>query len=125
VDHLLRQRWLHELLELGYRDSHLYVPVAGLRGGELDRDRSVATVCAGSRRALRVEPGRHPRRGRTLIARSHVVADAAVRTDLAEDLTARTLAACVPLLPRPGLPEHIRALTSRHVLDVESDLGSL
>jgi exodeoxyribonuclease V alpha subunit len=60
-----------------------------------------------------------------LIARSHVVADAAVRTDLAEDLTARTLAACVPLLPRPGLPEHIRALTSRHVLDVESDLGSL
>ena len=45
-----------------------------------------------------------------------------MRTDLAEDLTARTLAACVPLLPRPGLPEHIRALTSRHLLDVESDL---
>jgi len=37
-------------------------------------------------------------------------------------LTARTLAHCVPLTDRPGVPEHIRALTSRDVLDVEADL---
>jgi exodeoxyribonuclease V alpha subunit len=42
---------------------------------------------------------------------------------LAEDLTARAAGQCVPLLDRPGIPEHIRALTSRHVLDVEADLA--
>ena len=35
---------------------------------------------------------------------------AAVRIDLAEDLTARALSACEPLLPRTDVPEHIRAL---------------
>ena len=30
--------------------------------------------------------------------------------------------ACVPLLDREGVPEHSRSLTSRHVLDVETDL---
>ena len=33
-----------------------------------------------------------------------------------------TVAACVPLLARADVPEHIRALTSPHVLDVEADL---
>ena len=56
------------------------------------------------------------------IARTGLVADAAIRTDLAEDLTARTLSACAPLLPRTDVPEHIRALTSREVLAVEADL---
>ena len=50
------------------------------------------------------------------------MADAAIRTDLAEDLTARALSACEPLLPRTDVPEHIRALTSREVLAVEADL---
>jgi len=44
--------------------------------------------------------------------------------ELAEDLTARALARCVPLLGRRGLPEHIRALTSQQVLDVEADLSA-
>ena len=44
------------------------------------------------------------------IAGTGLVADAAVRIDLAEDLTARALAACAPLLPRTDVPEHIRAL---------------
>ena len=56
------------------------------------------------------------------IAGTGLVADAAVRIDLAEDLTARTLSACAPLLPRTDVPEHIRALTSREVLAVEADL---
>lgn len=56
-----------------------------------------------------------------LIARSNVVTSAAVRRELAEDLTARVLDTCVPLLPQE-LPEHIRALTSADVLRVEADI---
>ena len=80
----------------------------------------------------RCSPGsaRRGRRGtpRTCAARSNncspahgIVADAAVRRELAEDLTARALALCVPLREQPT-PEHVRALTSQHVLDVEADL---
>ena len=122
---VLRQRWLDELQDLGYRDPKRPAPVRGRRVGELDRDRCVAIVL--SRLAARRSGWNAADiRGEVeqLVARSRVIADAAVRTDLAEDLTARTLAACVPLLPRPGVPEHIRALTSRHVLDVETDLVS-
>ncbi len=43
-----------------------------------------------------------------LIARTNVVTNSSVRVELAEDLTARTVAACVPLTDRAGLPEHIR-----------------
>ncbi len=52
------------------------------------------------------------------------MAEAAVRTELAEDLTARALARCVPLLQGDGVPEHIRFWTSRAVLGVEADLIS-
>src|SRR6478735_4768653 len=50
------------------------------------------------RRTRLHKPSDTPIRGEVeqLIARSHVIAHAAVRTDLAEDLTARTLAACAP-----------------------------
>ena len=45
-----------------------------------------------------------------------------MRRELAEDLTARAVDACVPLLDRDDVPEHVRALTSQRVLDVEADL---
>ena len=44
-----------------------------------------------------------------------------MRRELAEDLTARAFDLCVPLHEQPA-PEHVRALTSQHVLDVESNL---
>jgi exodeoxyribonuclease V alpha subunit len=50
------------------------------------------------------------------------VAPGPVRHELAEDLTARTVARCVPLLARDDVPEHVRSLTSHQVLDVEADL---
>ena len=50
------------------------------------------------------------------------MAPAPVRRELVEDLTDRTVARCVPLLARDDVPEHVRALTSREVLDVEADL---
>ena len=45
-----------------------------------------------------------------------------MRDELAEDVTARALGLCVPLREKDATPEHVRALTSRHVLDVEADL---
>jgi hypothetical protein len=94
--------------------------------GALDRDQAVGTVLArlGARRSgwnaadIRGEVEQ-------LIARTGLVTSAGVRIELAEDLTARTLAQCVPLLgDRRGVPEHIRALTSAEVLEVEADLTS-
>ena len=59
------------------------------------------------------------------LARTCIATDAAVRRELAEDLTARSIYRCVALLDRDGLPEHIRALTSANVLQIENDLGGL
>ena len=58
-----------------------------------------------------------------LIARAGIIADAVVRGELAEDLTARTLTRCIPLLARTGVPDHVRALTSPRVLNVEADIS--
>jgi isomaltose glucohydrolase len=61
-----------------------------------------------------------------LIAAAGIVADTAVRSELAEDLTGRAMERCVPLLDRNGaasaVPEHILAWTSQQVLDIEAEL---
>ncbi len=57
-----------------------------------------------------------------LLGAAGIVAEAPARAELAEDLTSRVIEACVPLLPRDDVPEHVRALTSPRVLAVESDL---
>ena len=122
----LVQRWNEELHTLGYRDPpQVGLPiVAGTpRVGAIDRSQVVEVVLSrlGARRSawnaadIRGEVEQW-------IASTGLVAAAAVRTDLAEDLTARTLSCCEPLLPRTDVPEHIRALTSREVLAVEADL---
>ena len=54
--------------------------------------------------------------------RPGLVVDAGVRIELAEDLTSRAIQACVPLLDQPGVPEHVRSLTSTHVLGTEADI---
>jgi exodeoxyribonuclease V alpha subunit len=141
----LARRWVEELTELGYRpDPHQVArpaavdPVGPLRVGRtvvrpggLDRDAAVEQVVArlGARRSgwnaadVRGEVEQ-------LMARTGLVAQAAVRLELAEDLTARALNACVPLLtyrdgsPWRGVPEHVRALTSPAVLEVEADITS-
>ncbi len=120
----LTERWVGELHALGYRGNHASARVDPLPVGELDRDQAVREVL--SRLAARRSGWNAADiRGdvEQLVARRNVVTDAAVRSELAEDLTARTLAECVPLLDRTGVLEHIRALTSRHVLDVEADLA--
>ena len=130
----LTKAWVQELYELGYADPQMgssasaVVADGGPRVGALDRDGAVRTVLArlGARRSawngadVRGEVEQW-------IARTGLVATAAVRVELAEDLTARTLVACVPLVvDRDGssraVPEHLRALTSPRVLAVEGEL---
>ena len=91
--------------------------------GALDRDEAVETVLSrlGARRSA-WNPADIRGEVEKWIAATGLVADAAVRIELAEDLTARAIAACVPLLDRPDVPEHVRALTSPQVLAVEADI---
>ncbi|MGH8892610.1 MAG: MobF family relaxase [Actinomycetes bacterium] len=119
----LTGRWVRELHDLGYEDAASALPESFTKVGELDRDAASQTVLSrlGAGRSgwnaadIRGEAER-------LIAGSDVVAEEAARLELAEDLTARTIATCVPLLEQEGVPEHIRALTSREVLGVEADI---
>ncbi|WP_375483525.1 MobF family relaxase [uncultured Jatrophihabitans sp.] len=119
----LTTRWVGELHALGYRHQLKPAAVDASPVGRIDRDAAVEEVLA-RLAARRSGWNAADIRGQveTLIGRSNVVVDPAVRAELAEDVTARTLAVCVPLLHRNGVPEHIRALTSRQVLAVEADL---
>lgn len=123
----LVQRWNDELHSLGYRDP---LPQSGLplvgdapRAGSLNRAEAVEMVLArlGARRSawnhadVRGEAERW-------IAATGLVAPAAVRIELAEDITSRVIEASVPLLERTGVPEHIRAWCSAEVLRVEADI---
>ncbi|WP_091372212.1 MobF family relaxase [Geodermatophilus sp. DSM 45219] len=121
----LTARWVGELTASGYRDPDVPVDLTPASIGGLDRDAVVVTVLS------RLAAGRSAWnlgdvRGEVeqLIAAEGIVVDAAVRVELAEDLTARAMARCVPLLDRDGtdVPEHVRAWTSQSVLDVEADL---
>jgi exodeoxyribonuclease V alpha subunit len=120
----LRRRWLAELAELGYRDRDRPIQLALYLPGALDRDAAVAEVVT-RLGAARSAWNAADVRGQVeqLLARAGIIADAAVRIELAEDLTARALQVCVPL-HEGATPEHIRALTSRHVLDIEADLAA-
>src|SRR4051794_32518543 len=119
----LTLRWRTALAALGYRDPDRAVQLRPTPIGVLDRDRTadqILTRLAAGRSTwnaadLRGEAER-------LLAAAGVVAEAAVRSELAEDLTARALARCVALLQRDGVPEHIRAWTSAALLEVEADL---
>lgn len=119
--------WTHELHDLGYRQRSLtHTPsIDTPRSGELDRDAAVTTVITrlgGRRSAWNTADVRGE--VEQWVAATGLVADAHVRTELAEDLTARAVAACVPLLDRSNVPEHVRALTSSAVLAVEADIAT-
>ncbi len=125
----LTARWVGELTALGYCDRDHPVDLVPTPVGSVDRDDAVGTVLS------RLAAGRSAWnaadvRGEVeqLLAAAGVVVDAGVRMELAEDLIARVMVRCVPLLDRDGgpdgVPEHIRAWTSQPVLDVEDDLTS-
>jgi exodeoxyribonuclease V alpha subunit len=119
----LEDRWRAELAGLGYCHPSGPVALTPAPVGALDRDHAANRVLA------RLAAGRSAWntgdiRGEVerLIAAHGIVTGAAVRTELAEDLTARALGRCVPLLDQDAVPEHIRSWTTRPVLDVEAEL---
>jgi len=119
----MRGRWRTALADCGYRHPGRPVTLTPTAVGALDRDHLAA------RAPSRLAAGRsawNPADVRgvveRLIAEAGVVTEPAVRIELAEDLTARALHRCLPLLDRIGVPEHIRGWTSPAVLEVEADL---
>jgi conjugative relaxase-like TrwC/TraI family protein len=109
----VHDRWLDELTRLGYTDRDHQMLLLTPPVGAIDRDQAVGIVLSrlGAGRSawnaadIRGEVEHH-------LARTGIATDAAVRPELAEDLTARAIDRCVRLLDRDGVPEHIRALTS-------------
>jgi conjugative relaxase-like TrwC/TraI family protein len=119
----LTHRWVTELRDLGYRDARSAASIDAASVGSIDRTEAV-DECLARLAARRSAWNSADIRGEVelLIARRNVVTDPVVRREVAEDLTARALVQCVSLLDRHNAPEHIRAVTSRHVLDVETEL---
>ncbi|HEY3528055.1 MAG TPA: MobF family relaxase [Nocardioides sp.] len=122
----LTARWVEELRELGFREpDRPESPTRGLavRPGSLDRDAMVETALTrlGARRSA-WNPADARGEVEKLIAAAGIVTDRSVRGELAEDLTARVVAASRPLLGRGDVPEHVRSLTSTRVLAVEHEL---
>ncbi len=123
----LRNRWIEELIELGFgqptRRAHSRITRRTTPIGSLDRealanravDRLGAHHSAWNAADIRGEVEK-------IIAACGVVARGAVRREFAEDLTARAIAVCLPLVNRDDAPEHVRALSSPDVLAVEFDL---
>ena len=119
----LGRRWVEELLDLGFRPPTQAAAQNRLLPGAVDRAHTVELVLTrlGAARSawnaadIRGEVEQH-------IACSGVVTDTSIRGELAEDLTDRVVGACVQLLDRDDVPEHVRALTSPEVLAVEEEL---
>ena len=117
------ERWNEELRTLGYVDPHDPVPLTSPRVGDVDRDVAVELVLSrlGAKRSAW---NAADIRGQVemLIAQTGLITAPAVRIELAEDLTARAVQGCTPLLLRPDVPEHVRSLTSAAVLAVETEI---
>lgn len=119
-------RWNGELRDLGYRDPARSVDPAALelvQAGQINRDAAADWVIS-QLGAKRSAWNTADIRGKVevLLAESNVVAESAVRIELAEDITARAVHRCVPLLASEDVPEHVRALTSAHVAKVEDEI---
>jgi exodeoxyribonuclease V alpha subunit len=123
----LARRWVEELHGLGFTPPPApglpLATVVGTRVGTLDRDALVETALTrlGSRRSAWNAADIRGQMEQQ-IAAAGVVTDPAVRRELAEDLTARAITACTPLLSCTDVPEHVRSLTSPQVLAVEEHL---
>ena len=119
----LRQRWVAELQQLGFTPPAVAVEHRAVPIGRVNREAVVELVLSRlAARRSRWNPADIRGEVERIIAGVDVVAPAPIRRELVEDLTDRTITRCVPLLARDDVPEHVRSLTSRHVLNVEADL---
>jgi exodeoxyribonuclease V alpha subunit len=116
-------RWNSELHDLGYRDPDQPAPLDAIQVGWIDRDGAAEWVISrlGAKRSAwnAADIRGHVE---VLLAQTDLVAEPAARIELAEDITARTIERCASLLLRPDVPEHVRAYTSPHVLEVEAEI---
>ncbi len=119
----LVEQWNSELRDLGHGDPVAPVPLESTPVGWIRRDGAAEWVIS-QLGAKRSAWNTADIRGKVevLLAETNVVADARVRIELAEDITARAAARCTRLLASDDVPEHVRALTSPEVLAVEADL---
>ncbi len=122
----LRRRWVEELARARLHSPSQPAAAAEKLGtaiGMINRD-AVADLVLSRLGARRSSWNAADIRGEVerIVASLDIVAPTPVRRELAEDLTARTFVQCERLLDRDDVPEHVRALTSTRVLDVEADL---
>ncbi|MDN5895410.1 MAG: AAA family ATPase, partial [Nocardioides sp.] len=118
--------WNEELRHLGYRNPERRSPGSSPSVGSLDRDTAVELVIS-RLGAKRSSWNAADIRGQVeqWIAEAGLIAAAAVRIELAEDITERAVAACAPLLNRDDVPKHVRGLTSSRVVGVEDRITQL
>ena len=118
----LVERWNQKLRDLGYRDLGEVVPLRGTQPGWIDRDAAADLIVSllGSKASAWNEA---EIRGKTevLLAQTCLIAESAVRSQLAEDITARAVARRTRLLIGEEVPDHVRSLSSPYVLEVEAD----
>ncbi len=116
-------RWNDELRALGYADPVGPATLRSVRVGDIDRGQAVDVVLS-RLGAKRSSWNAADIRGQVevLLAQADLVVEDGVRVELAEDLTSRAVARCMPLLQRSDVPEHIRALTTQSVLLVEKEI---
>jgi exodeoxyribonuclease V alpha subunit len=123
----LTAAWNQQLADLGYRDPPpqpaLPIILDAPSVGGFDRPGAVETILVrlGARRSA-WNAADIRGQAEKAIAAAGLVADPTIRIELAEDLTARAVQACVPLLRHPDVPEHIRSLTSPRVLNTEAEI---
>ena len=116
-------RWNEELHDLGYQGPGNPVLLDATQVGWINRDGAAEWVIS-QLGAKRSAWNAADIRGRVevLLTQEGLVAEPAVRIELAEDITARVIERCPPLLLRPDVPEHVRAYTSPHALEVEAEI---
>ena len=125
------QEWLTELRTLGVDvNAHLAAPptaVGGVTVGSVDRGRVAARALAvlGCGARGRSTWCVYDIRGAVeeVLSTVDVVGDRAAYQEMAEDITARVLTDCQSVLEQPGIPEHIRHLTSEAVVELQQDLA--
>jgi exodeoxyribonuclease V alpha subunit len=116
-------RWNAELRALGYRDPAGPAVLETTQVGWIDRDGAADWVISQLGAKLSAWNAADVRgKVEVLLAQANLVAEPSARIELAEDVTARAVTRCVRLLAAPDVPEHVRSLTSQHVVMVEADL---
>jgi conjugative relaxase-like TrwC/TraI family protein len=119
----LVRRWNEELHDLGFRPSIEPSTETTVTIGQVRRP-AVAELTLTRLGAKRSSWNAADIRGEAekVIASIGLVAERPARVELAEDITSRAVSSCRTLRDRVDIPDHIRNLTSDHVLAVEAGL---